>query len=68
MKVSDVKSLKELEEENYRLKQMYADLSLKAQMQEKVIKSYSTCSQVQSLATKITGAVCTSADNGGEFK
>ena len=30
--------LKELEEENRRLKQMYADLSLKAQMQEDIIK------------------------------
>ena len=38
MEVSDVKRLKELEEENRRLKQMYADLSLKAQMQEEIIK------------------------------
>ena len=30
--------LKELEEENRRLKQMYADLSLKSQMQEAIIK------------------------------
>ena len=34
MEASDVKRLKELEEENRRLKQMYADLSLKAQMQD----------------------------------
>ena len=34
MEASDVKRLKELEEENRRLKQMYADLSLKAQMPE----------------------------------
>ena len=38
MEVTDVKRLKELEEENRRLKQMYADLSLKAQMQEDIIK------------------------------
>ena len=38
MEVSDVKRLKDLEEENRRLKQMYADLSLKAQMQEDIIK------------------------------
>ena len=38
MEASDVKRLKELEEENRRLKQMYADLSLKAQMQEDIIK------------------------------
>jgi len=38
MEVSDVKKLKELEEENRRLKQMYADLSLKSQMQEEIIK------------------------------
>ena len=38
MEASDVRRLKELEEENRRLKQMYADLSLKSQMQEEVIK------------------------------
>lgn len=38
MEASDVCRLKELEEENRRLKQMYADLSLKAQMQEDIIK------------------------------
>ena len=38
MEASDVKRLKELEEENRRLKQMYADLSLYAKMQEEVIK------------------------------
>ena len=38
MEASDVKRLKELEEENRRLKQMYADLSLKSQMQEDIIK------------------------------
>ena len=38
MEVSDVRRLKELEEENRRLKQMYADLSLKSQMQEEIIK------------------------------
>ena len=31
MEASDVKRLKELEDENRRLKQMYADLSLKSQ-------------------------------------
>ncbi len=34
MEASDVRRLKELEEENRKLKQMYADLSLKSQMQE----------------------------------
>lgn len=38
MEVSDVVRLKELEEENRRLKQMYAELSLKSQMQEDIIK------------------------------
>lgn len=38
MEVSDIKRLKELEEENRRLKQMYADLSLKSQLQEEIIK------------------------------
>ena len=38
MEASDVKRLKELEEESRRLKQMYADLSLKSQLQEEIIK------------------------------
>ena len=38
MEASDVRRLKELEEENRRLKQMYVDLSLKSQMQEDIIK------------------------------
>lgn len=38
MEASDMRRLKELEEENRRLKQMYADLSLKSQMQEDIIK------------------------------
>lgn len=38
MEASDIRRLKELEEENRRLKQMYADLSLKSQMQEEIIK------------------------------
>lgn len=38
MEASDVKRLKELEEENRRLKQMDADLSLKSQIQEEIIK------------------------------
>jgi putative transposase len=38
MEASDVKRLKELEEENRRLKQMYADLSLKSHLQEEIIK------------------------------
>ena len=38
MEASDVRRLKELEEENRRLKQMYADLRLKSQMQEDIIK------------------------------
>ena len=43
MEASDIKRLKELEEENRRLKQMYAELSLKSQLQEDVIKSCSAC-------------------------
>ena len=39
MEASDVKRLKELEEENRRLKQMYADLSLKSQLQAEIIKN-----------------------------
>ena len=38
MEASDVRRLKELEEENRRLKQMYAVLSLKSQMQKDIIK------------------------------
>ena len=38
MEASDVRRLKELEEENRKLKQMYADLSLHAKMQEEIIK------------------------------
>lgn len=38
MEASEVHRLKELEEENRRLKQMYADLSLKSMLQEEIIK------------------------------
>ena len=38
MEASDVRRLKELEEENRRLKQMYAELSLKSQLQAEIIK------------------------------
>lgn len=38
MEASDIRRMKELEDENRRLKQMYADLSLKSQMQEEIIK------------------------------
>lgn len=38
MEASDVKRLKELEEEHRRLKQMYANLSLQSQLQEEIIK------------------------------
>lgn len=38
MEASDVYRLKALEEENRRLKQMYAELSLKSLMQEDIIK------------------------------
>ena len=38
MEASDVRRMKELEDENRRLEQMYADLSLKSQMQEEIIK------------------------------
>jgi putative transposase len=38
MKTSDIKRLKELEAENRKLKQMFAQLSLKSQLQEEIIK------------------------------
>ena len=38
MEASNIHRMQELEEENRRLKQMYAELSLKNQMQEEVIK------------------------------
>ena len=38
MEASDVRRLKALEEANRKLKQMYAELSLKSQMQEEIIK------------------------------
>lgn len=38
LEVSEVHRLKELEDENRRLKQMYADLSLKSMLQEEIIK------------------------------
>jgi len=38
MEASDVRRLTELEEENRKLKQMYAESSLKSQMQEEIIK------------------------------
>lgn len=38
MEASDIRRMKELEDENRRLKQMYAELSLKSQMQEEIIK------------------------------
>ncbi|OCG77259.1 transposase [Gilliamella sp. Nev6-6] len=38
METSDIKRLKELEDENRKLKQMFAELSLKFQLQEEIIK------------------------------
>jgi putative transposase len=38
METSDIKRLKELEGENRKLKQMFAELSLKSQLQEEIIK------------------------------
>lgn len=38
MEASDIRLLKELQEENRRLKQMYADLSLKSELQAEIIK------------------------------
>ena len=38
MEVNEAKRLKELEDENARLKKMYAELSLKSEMQEEIIK------------------------------
>jgi putative transposase len=37
METSDIKRLKELEVENHKFKQMFAELSLKSQLQEKII-------------------------------
>nr|WP_239373092.1 transposase [Snodgrassella gandavensis] len=38
METADIKRLKELEAENRKLKQMFAELSLKSQLQEEIIK------------------------------
>jgi putative transposase len=38
METSDIKRLKDLEAENRKLKQMFAELSLKSQLQEEIIK------------------------------
>jgi putative transposase len=38
METSDIKQLKELEAENRKPKQMFAELSLKSHLQEKIIK------------------------------
>ena len=38
METQDIKRLKELEAENRKLKQMFAELSLKSQLQEEIIK------------------------------
>jgi putative transposase len=38
METSNIKRLKELEAENRKLKQMFAELSLKSQLQEEIIK------------------------------
>jgi putative transposase len=38
METSDIKRLKELEAENRKLKLMFAELSLKSQLQEEIIK------------------------------
>ena len=38
MQAPDIRRIKELEDENRRLKQMYADLSLKSTMQAEIIK------------------------------
>ncbi len=38
METSDIKRLKELEAQNRKLKQMFAELRLKSQLQEEIIK------------------------------
>ncbi|MWN91199.1 transposase [Gilliamella sp. Pra-s65] len=38
METSDIKRLKELEAENRKLKQMFAELSLKSLLQEEILK------------------------------
>lgn len=44
METSDIKKIKDLEDENRRLKQMFADLNLKNQALKDVIeKSFKTC-------------------------
>ena len=55
MEASDVKRLKELEEENRRLKQMYADLSLRAQTDAR--RHHKSYKPVPSLGARIAGAV-----------
>ncbi|MWN91148.1 transposase [Gilliamella sp. Pra-s65] len=40
MEISDIKRLKELEAENRKLKQMFAELSLKSQLQDEIIKKF----------------------------
>ncbi|WP_239350933.1 transposase [Snodgrassella communis] len=40
METSDIKRLKELEAENRKLKQMFAEFSLKSQLQEVIIKKF----------------------------
>jgi putative transposase len=40
IEISDIKRLKELEAENRKLKQMFAELSLKSQLQEEIIKKF----------------------------
>ena len=41
MEMFDIKYLKELRTKNRKLKQMFAELSLKSQLQEEIIKSFS---------------------------
>ncbi len=44
METSDIKKIKDLEDENRRLKQMFADLNLENQALKDVIeKSFKTC-------------------------
>lgn len=48
MEASDIKRLKELEDENRRLKQMYADLSLDNRMLKDIVEksSETNCAQI----------------------
>jgi len=61
VRVSELRRLRQLEEENYQLKKLVADLSLDKQMLQDVIKkSFKTCFQkaIGCMATRSISGVC----------